>query len=77
MSVSLGQDGNIQLAGEVSAADAEPLLQLLYVSPEAAIDWRDCVACHTAVVQVILASRRRLSGPPAGAALKRWILESA
>lgn len=70
MTVSLGTGGDIRVSGAVPAADAEVLLRLLLENREAAIDWRDCDACHTAVLQVIVAARRTLIGPPKGAALR-------
>jgi hypothetical protein len=63
----------IELVGTCAAADAEPLLQLLLASPGAAIDWRDCRGAHTAVIQVLMAARPKLLGPPAGAGLQQWV----
>jgi hypothetical protein len=73
MSVSRAPDGNIALTEAASLDDAERLLGLLIDNPNAAVDWRACVACHTAVLQVLLAARRTMIGPPASDFLRRWI----
>jgi hypothetical protein len=73
MTVRAGGDGLIELVGTCAAADAEPLLQLLLASPGAAIDWRDCRGAHTAVIQVLMAARPKLLGPPAGPGLQEWV----
>jgi hypothetical protein len=72
MSVSQASDGQIRLSGAVALEEAEPLLRLLIDNPGAAVDWRGCVACHSAVLQVLLAARRPMFGPPASDFLKRW-----
>ena len=68
MTVSL-EDGVIQLIGICPAGDAEELLQCLIADTVANIDWRRCDAVHSTVVQVLLAAKRPLIGPPRGAAL--------
>ena len=73
MSVSHASDGQIRLSGAVSLDEAEPLLRLLIDNPGAAVDWRSCVTCHSAVLQVLLAARRPMVGPPASDFLRRWI----
>ena len=58
------QAGTIVLEGHCASGDAEELLQLLLAAPSADVDWRACEGAHTAVVQVLLAARRTLLGPP-------------
>jgi hypothetical protein len=65
MSVELGRDGSIRLAGTCPLEDAEPLLRLVLDNPSAPLDWRACSRAHAAVIQVLLAARPRLLGPPA------------
>ncbi|HEX5460208.1 MAG TPA: hypothetical protein VFX20_09570 [Steroidobacteraceae bacterium] len=73
MTVRAGDGGCIELVNACPAADAEPLLQLLLATPGATIDWRACEGAHTAVVQVLMAARPRLLGPPADARLEEWL----
>ena len=68
MTVSL-ENGAIHLVGICSSGDAEELLQCLLSDLSAEIDWRRCDAAHSAVVQILLAAGRPLTGPPRGAAL--------
>lgn len=73
MTVALGEDGAITLAGVCGADEAEPLLALLLAHPEAIVDWRRCEGAHTAIVQVLLAAGRRPRGPAAQPFLARWV----
>lgn len=73
MTVRTVAGGHIELTGACPSADAEPLLQLLLANPEAIVDWRGCSGAHTAVVQVLMAVRPELLGPPADARLKDWV----
>lgn len=73
MTVRLAEDATLQLEGDCPIEDAEVLLRHLLESPGATVDWRGCERLHTAVVQVILASRAPLMGPPAGAFLRNWV----
>jgi hypothetical protein len=65
--------GAILLEGICPSEDAEALLQYLSAHPAGAIDWRACESAHTAVIQVLMASRTKLLGPPAGQALRDWV----
>ena len=67
------ETGDIILVGACGDDDAEPLLELLLTHPRAAIDWRDCVAAHTCIVQLLLAAGRPLLGPPKDPFLTRWV----
>lgn len=73
MTVRMAPSGVIELLGECPGEDAESLLQLLLTTPGAAVDWRGCGSAHTAVVQVLMAARPRLLGPPANARLADWV----
>ena len=68
MTVSM-ENGVIRLVGACPSGEADELLQCLLADPAAGIDWCGCDAAHTAVVQVLLAARRQITGPPRGAAL--------
>lgn len=65
--------GSIELLDACPSADAEPLLQALLATPGSTVDWRSCRAAHTAVIQVLLAAKPRLLGPPADARLEEWV----
>lgn len=67
------RDGTIELAGDCSSDDAERLLAHLLADPQAAVDWRKCERAHMAVVQVLLAAGRPVTGPPKGPFLARWV----
>ncbi len=73
MTVRVDAGGPILLEGACSIDDAEPLLQLLATTPSPTVDWRSCDWAHTAVIQVLLASRAPLQGPPRGALLREVI----
>lgn len=62
-------DGTITLSGECGLDEAEALVRLLLDHDSAAIDWRACTAAHTAVVQVIVASKADLIGSPSSVLL--------
>ena len=63
------QQGVILLEGHCPSGDAEYLLQELLADPGAYVDWRTCESAHTAVVQVLLAAKRDILGPPLSAVL--------
>jgi len=65
MTVIRDADGTIRLDGDCGAEDAEALLRHLGADPGAAVDWRGCTRAHTAVVQVLMALRPAVLGPPA------------
>ncbi|HEY6514565.1 MAG TPA: hypothetical protein VIY50_00360 [Steroidobacteraceae bacterium] len=73
MTVRIAAGGGIELVGACPSEDAEVLLRLLLADPGTTVDWRDCRDAHTAVVQVLMAVRPRLLGPPADARLKDWV----
>lgn len=66
MSVRVGQGGQVQLVGVCGVEDAEALLRHLLVDPGVSVDWRQCDAAHTAVVQVIACAGVTPVGPPRG-----------
>jgi len=73
MTVQSAANGDIKLIGACPGEDAEPLLQHLLAAPGATVDWRDCHGVHTAVIQVLIAARPTLLGPPADARLRNWV----
>lgn len=73
MSVRRAPSGAIELVGDCVSEDAETLLGLLLAHPQAQVDWRGCEGAHTAVVQVLLAARRPVVGPPHDPFLRRWV----
>lgn len=73
MTVRISAGGCIELVGTCPSADADPLLQLLLSDPEATVDWRNCQDAHTAVIQVLMAVKPKLLGPPADARLRDWV----
>jgi hypothetical protein len=73
MTVQLSADGVILLDGICPSEDAETLLQHLSANSSSPVDWRTCESAHAAVIQVLLVSRPKLLGPPAGQALREWV----
>jgi hypothetical protein len=73
LTVVLHDANTIRLIGACPADDGEALLQQLLANPEAEVDWRGCENAHAAVIQVLLAAKRPLRGPPAGEFLHRFI----
>lgn len=73
MTVRSAAGGVIELVDLCPNEDAEPLLQLLLATPGAAVDWRGCRGAQTAVIQVLMAVRPRLLGPPAEPRLEKWV----
>lgn len=65
--------GAIRLEGDCTLEDSEILVQMLSLSHPAVVDWRDCTGIHTAVLQILIASKVKLVGPPASAFLQRHI----
>jgi hypothetical protein len=73
MTVQVAGDGTILLTGNCPVEDAEALVRLLLADPAADIDWSACERAHTAVVQVLLASPRRMRGRPQMQFLRDWV----
>ena len=73
MTVRTLPDGSIVLEGSCPSEDADLLVQCLLESPGTTVDWRACEAAHSAVIQVLLAARPRLLGPPASDELREWV----
>jgi hypothetical protein len=72
MTVRSDGAGVILLEGDCPVEDAEMLLRLLSLNPASAVDWRACEQAHTAVLQVLLAARPVILGPPRGSFLTKW-----
>jgi hypothetical protein len=73
MTVRSSAEGKILLEGSCPHEDAETLLQQLTDAPEAIVDLRSCDFAHTAVVQVLMACKPKLMGPPRGGPMRQWI----
>jgi hypothetical protein len=73
VTVTVSEDGGIRLHGVCPIDDAESLLRCLLASGEATVDWRGCVQAHSAVIQILLATRPALLGPPADGFLRTHI----
>jgi len=73
MTVRLTGDGTIELDGVCPNEDAEKLQQYLIADPHASVDWHSCAVAHTSVIQILLAARPVLRGPPVGDFLRDHI----
>jgi hypothetical protein len=73
MTIRQGDDATIILEGICPLEDAEPLWRLLRAQPGSTVDWRSCLQAHMAIVQLLMASRAVLRGPPEGAFLRDFI----
>lgn len=73
MTIAMGAPDRIDLSGICPADDAEILLQHLLAHPEASIDWSGCEKAHSAVVQVLIASRRSVLGTPGGTFMRAFV----
>ena len=73
MTVRLSSDGTIELDGICSIEDADALQKHMLTSRAAVVDWRTCTYAHTAVIQILIAFKPVLRGPPAGDSLRLLI----
>ena len=73
MTVRSTEHGHIALEGACPSEDADALVQLLLTRPGTTVDWRACEAAHSAVIQVLMAAKPRLLGPPSGESLRKWV----
>lgn len=73
MTVRSSADGRIALEGSCPHEEAETLLQHLIGSPDASVDLSACDFAHTAVVQVLLACKPKLLGPPRSGPMRQWV----
>jgi hypothetical protein len=60
------------LEGVCPVEDAEPLLQMLQMTPAAPLDWTRCSRVHTAILQIILAAGVVPAGPCGDAWVRQW-----
>jgi hypothetical protein len=74
VTVRSADSGVLVLEGGCPVEDAEALLQLLQARPAAALDWTQCQQLHTAVLQVILASKLVPLGPCGDPLVRQWLL---
>jgi hypothetical protein len=73
VSVRRDDSGAIVLHGVCLVEDAEPLLQMLQMTPAAPLDWMPCSHLHTAVLQVILAAGIAPAGPCGDPWVRQWV----
>jgi hypothetical protein len=73
MTIRKSAAGSVELIGACSSEDAEVLLQHLLTDSDTTVDWRACESAHAAVIQVLMATRPRLKGPPVNEGLRKWI----
>ena len=69
MTVRVTAGGLVELAGRCGAEDAEILQRRLLAAPGTPVQWTDCEYLHSAVLQVLLASRAPVQGVPKSAFL--------
>ncbi len=73
MTVDASGSGAIHLSGECTLEDAEPLLRALLARPGRHVNWTSVTFAHTAVIQVLIALKPPIEGPPASLYLRKWI----
>jgi hypothetical protein len=74
MTVIKSAENLLLLDGACPSDEAELLLRYLTENPQATVDLRGCEAAHTAVVQVLLAAKPKVLGPPArDTPLRHWV----
>jgi hypothetical protein len=66
LTVNFVDSKTIELSGICPLEDAELLFQHLSQNGAATVDWTRCEKAHTAVVQILMASKCTLKGPPQG-----------
>jgi hypothetical protein len=54
----------IRIFGNAPVSDAEPVLAALHDDPSRIVDLAGAVHMHTAVIQILLAVRPRITGTP-------------
>jgi hypothetical protein len=64
----------VRLIGECRVEDAEPLIAALQGGAALAVDLTSAGHLHAAVVQVLLALRPPLSGPPGDPFTAEWLV---
>ena len=77
MTVRRGDNGAVVLQDICTVEDAEPLLQMLQITPTAELDWTQCRQLHTAVLQVILAWGKAPTGPCGDSWVRQWLAPRA
>lgn len=67
---------NTATAGEsCTVEDALPLLEFLIANRSAKVDLGPCTNLHTAVLQVLLAAKPKITALPQDAFLARWMAQ--
>lgn len=73
MSVALKHNA-IVVVGDCGVEQAEMLLDLIISNPDAAVDVSAAGSLHTALWQVMFASRPSISGNPPDAFIRKWVI---
>lgn len=73
MTVRLDELGAILLEDICPVEEAESLLVLLQAHPNATVDWSGCRKLHTALVQVLLATRPEIRGECGDQFIHQWL----
>ena len=73
MSVLL-EVGKINLKGNCLVEDAERLMLLLQNHPDCPVDIGEATNLHAAVLQVLMAFRRKIAGDSHDSFLQKWIV---
>jgi hypothetical protein len=73
MTIRRADDGTIHLEGACPVEDAEPLLQMLLAAPKSLVDWSQCRAPHTAVVQILIAAGAVPAHPCGDGWIAKWL----
>ena len=73
MTVIVRGDCVVTLEGVCGTADAEALQRALLHDAQTSVEWSACEHLHAAVLQVLLAARRPVHGPPRSAFLRTHV----
>lgn len=62
-----------RLEGHISADEAESLLEWAQSHPKGKVDLGECTHLHTSCLQVLMATRQKISAWPADNAFAAWL----
>lgn len=68
------QDQEVSLDGVCTVEEAETLFSWTQEHPDAAINLAGCDHVHTAVLQVLMAVRPKISAGPTNPAVRDWLM---
>lgn len=73
MTVEAREGAVIELSGVCGVDDAEALQRALLAAPDSTVKWDTCEHLHTAVLQVLLATKPRIGGAPSNPFLREHV----